>query len=98
MTETFVGLETARLEFNNWCGNAVIFIDFEENEAFCRVFEIPTYHSDKIIILYSKGDLYSRNDKIGSERLNKLAAAKLEKYKEGWSKLDLETHYYFPDF
>ena len=47
--ELFEGLEQARKEFNNWQGKAVIYIDFDDMTAWCRVEDCPDYHSDNII-------------------------------------------------
>lgn len=88
------GLEAARQEFNNWNGNAVLFVDFSDNTAWTRVFEIPNYHSESIIAVYSKNDLYGRSDRIGKERLDERIAFIRSLYEKGEERLDLEDEYF----
>lgn len=98
MTELFKGLEKARQEFNNWQGQARISINFDDMTAWCDVHEIPDYHSDNIVRLVGKDDLHGRNDKYGKEKLERLAQAKLEKFKQGFSKDELGDDYIFAEY
>lgn len=97
MAELFKGLEEARVEFNNWQGNAVIFIDFEDMTVWTDVFEIPTYHSDSIVSLISKDDLYGRNDRYNYMVLEKLAKTKHKDYKEGFAHWQIEDDYRYAE-
>ncbi len=96
--ELFKGLEESRLQFNKYQGKARIYIDFEDMTAWCKVQELPSYHSDSIIRLVGKDDLHGRNDIYGTERLNELAEAKLDKHKKGWEKENLEDDYAFAEY
>lgn len=95
MTLKIEGLEQARHEFNNWSGNAVIFVDFGDMTAWCRVSEIPSYHSKSIIAIATKDNLYESNKKVGGDRLNKIVEIVYGKYKEGWSKEKLQEPMYY---
>ncbi|MEN0648927.1 hypothetical protein NSQ82_07840 [Caldifermentibacillus hisashii] len=89
------GLEEARKEFNGWSGNAVIFVDFNDMTAWCRVSEIPNYHSKAIIAVAGKDDLHERNKRIGKERLDEIVELVYSKYKEGWTKEKLQEPMYY---
>lgn len=90
--ELMKGLEDARKEFNNWQGKAAIYADFSDNTAWCRVGDLPSYHSDTVVTVVFKGDLHGRNDRFGVERLNDLLTAMIGKYNEGWTKDDFEMY------
>ncbi|MGF7045705.1 hypothetical protein J2T13_000165 [Paenibacillus sp. DS2015] len=95
--ELFKGLEEARTQFNAYQGKAAIYVDFEDNTAWTEVFDLPVFHSENIIFLVTKDDLYGRNDRFGVERLNKILKAKAEKKAEGYDKDYLQDNDYFLD-
>ena len=89
----FEGLKKAREEFNNWQGNATIFIDCEDMSAWCDVFDIPNYHADSIVRLIGKDDLYGRNDCFGLQTLEILANEKYKDFKNGEQKFLINDDY-----
>lgn len=90
----FKNLNEARKEFNNWKGNAAIFIDMGTLEVWTEVNEVGTYdNSDNVIGLVGKSDLNDRNKKYNLNVLEKLAEAKYNDYKEGYSKWQIEGDY-----
>lgn len=98
--ELFKGLEQACKEFNNWQGKACIFIDFDDMNAWCEVFECRNYHSEEIVTLVrlvSKDDLYGRNDRYSLQILNDVAKAKLFDYKAGVDLLEISDDYRYAE-
>lgn len=95
MTLKIEGLEQARQEFNNWSGSAVIFVDFGDMTAWCRVSEIPSYHARSIVAVAAKDDLQERNKRVGKERLDDIIEIVYGKYKEGWSKEKLQEPMFY---
>ncbi|BAD65344.1 hypothetical protein ABC2810 [Shouchella clausii KSM-K16] len=91
------GLEQAREEFNEFKGSAVIFMDMQENEAWCDAFEIKDYHSETIVALVGKNDFHSPNDKYRISTLNELAEAKKKMFEQGYDRMDLEDDYHFAE-
>lgn len=89
------GLEAARQEFNKWQGNAVIFVDFEDMTAWCLVFDIPSYHSEKIIKVAAKDNLYGRDTQIGADRLDQIVALMHSKMIVGWPKHEIQEPSYY---
>lgn len=95
MTLKIEGLEQARQEFNNWSGSAVIFVDFGDMTAWCRVSEIPSYHANSIVAVAGKDDLHERNKKVGKERLDDIVKIVYSKYEQGWTKEKLQEPMYY---
>lgn len=89
----FEGLDQARKQFNNWQGNAVIFIDFDDMRAWTDVHHIPSYHAKTIVGLISKDDLYERDHKYSIDTLKNIANAKYKDYKDGVDTLIINDDY-----
>jgi len=87
-------LDLARKQFNNWQGNATIFIDLEEREAWTIVEEDINYHDQHVIRLIDKDNLHERSFKYNKEQIDQLAKVKIEKYEEGWEREELEDNYH----
>lgn len=90
---SFECLDVAVREFNNWQGNAVLFIDFSDMTAWTDINNVPSYHSDLIIPLLGKDDLYGRNDKYSFESVNDLANKAHVKHKRGWTLDDFKLYF-----
>lgn len=78
------GLELAVEQFNAWQGNAVVFLDIVDNSVWCDVQDIPTYHSEQVIPLVSKDDLYGRTDTYSVTGVQSVAIAAKNKIAEGY--------------
>ena len=70
MTELFKGLEVARKEFNNYKGNAYLYVDFEDMTAWTVVGNHVEYDSKAISRVVFKNDLNDRDARYGKDRLN----------------------------
>lgn len=86
----FEGMELAVKQFNGYQGIAVIFVDFDDNTAWCDLLDIPTYHSDSIVGIVSKDDLYGRNDKYRPDDVTWLAVKAKKLLDEGYEAWQLE--------
>lgn len=97
----FTGLEQARSQFNGWSGKAVIYIDFDDMEAFCEVgVNVPNgFSKDSVIRICGKGDMNEPNKKFSDERLYALATAKYEMYKSGkYENWQINDDYLFGEY
>lgn len=74
-------MEEERLAYNDWSGNAVMWIDFSDGDVWTQVDESSNYDQDTIFALCAKGDFYSPNERIGLGKLLKLAKLKHDHYK-----------------
>lgn len=90
------GLEAARKEFNNWQGNAVIFVDFDAMDAWCEVAEIRSYDAP-IFSLVAKDNLHGRNDKYNLGVLESVAYAKHEDFKNGYEEFQINDDYRYSE-
>jgi len=70
MTELFKGLEVARKEFNNYQGNAYLYVDFDDMTAWTLVGNHVEYDSKTISRVVFKNDLNDRDARYGKEKLN----------------------------
>ena len=70
MTELFKGIEVARKEFNDYQGNAYLYVDFEDMTAWTLVGNHVEYDSKTISRVVFKNDLNDRDARYGKEKLN----------------------------
>lgn len=80
-------LEEERLAYNDWSGNAVMWIDFADGDVWTQVHESSDYEQKSIFVLSAKGDFYSPNQRVGLEKLLKLAKIKHDHYKNNGNRL-----------
>jgi len=91
----FKNFEKSRREFNNWQGAAWIYFDLSDGEVMTRVFQPVSWHSDSIVTVYFKDDLYGRDDTISKEKLYDLLESVVIRHKQGWSKEDFRHEFLF---
>lgn len=91
------GLELAREEFNQFVGNAVIFMDLEENESWCDAVDIPTYHNEAIVALVGKDGFHSPKETFKLSTLQELAIEKKKMFNQGYERFELEDDYHFAE-
>src|SRR5690625_2060817 len=87
-------LEQARKHFNEWQGNAAIFVDFEEMEAWTIVEENINYHDEHVVCIIDKDNWFERDHRYRKDQIEKLAKVKYEKFKEGWNRIELEDNFF----
>ena len=73
------GLKKAIGDFNDWQGNAVIFYDKEERNAWTEVYassnEWVEYHDEEVVSLHQKDDFLGRDNKTSMREIKRLILA-----------------------
>lgn len=89
-------LEEARQQFNDWQGNAAIFVDFEGMKAWC---EVGTFHEceSPVFKLVDKGSVDSPNDRYNLKVLESVSQAKYKDFEEGYEDWQINDDYRYSE-